>query len=360
MDCIHKFFECLLPTTICNLECEYCYIIQEKRRGMENISLDYSVEHIIKALSKKRLDGTCYFSICGTGETFLQKELVPLVVGLLKEGHYVNITTNGTISRKMQELLDEIGTMSSRLNISFSFHYIELVKRNLLNVFFDNVKLVREKGCSYIVQLNLYDGYYPYINEIKKLCMKEVGALPQVAVTRLEPEGDVQDNVKLHTQLGLKKYLEVGDSFESPLFDFTMKNFNVKRKEFCYAGDWSFNLDLKTGNLKACYHSGKVQNIFRDISKPIVYAAVGHFCCSRYCVNSSHFLSLGVIPSIKTPTYADIRNRPSANWYNPVFAEVLGKQFADYKKKYGILKMAKCDIVEGLRLLKRSLMKRLQ
>ena len=151
MENIERFFECLLPTTQCNLECEYCYIIQENRRGMENIALDYSVEHIINALSKKRLKGYCYFSICGTGETFLQKEIVPLVVGLLKEGHYVNITTNGTVTKKIEELLDLAADYTSHLNFSFSFHYIELQKRKLIERFFE---IRKELGLPVAVMLD--------------------------------------------------------------------------------------------------------------------------------------------------------------------------------------------------------------
>ena len=35
MDKIKRFFECLIPVTICNLKCEYCYIIQEERTHYE-------------------------------------------------------------------------------------------------------------------------------------------------------------------------------------------------------------------------------------------------------------------------------------------------------------------------------------
>ena len=32
---IKRFFECLIPVTICNLECEYCYVIQREYRNMK-------------------------------------------------------------------------------------------------------------------------------------------------------------------------------------------------------------------------------------------------------------------------------------------------------------------------------------
>lgn len=357
MEHIERFFECLLPTTQCNIACEYCYIIQEKRRGMKQIPLDYSINHIKKALTKERLGGTCLFSICGTGETFLQKECVPLIIELLKEGHFVNVTTNGTITFKIEELMKVEKNLLQQLHFSFSFHYLELKKRNLIDTFFFNVDRVRHNGCSFVIQLNLYDGYENYLDEIKQICLKRVGAMPQVAATRLEPEGDVVSDILLHTNHSYEEYKKLGQSFNSSLFDFTMDNFNVKRKEFCYAGEWAFNLNLKDGNLKACYHSGKIQNIFENIEKPIAYEAVGKCCQSVYCINSSHFLSLGCIPALNTPSYAELRNRPEAMWYNEKMQKVLCEQFKNTHVEYSFIKKIICNIREASRLLKRKFKK---
>ena len=343
MDKINRFFECLLPTTQCNLKCEYCYIIQEGRRSMEQIGLDYDIKHIKQALSKSRVGGTSLFSICGTGETLLQKESVNLVHSLLKEGHYVNITTNGTITKQLEKLLNFDTKLLSHLHISFSLHYLELKKRNLYDVFYDNIKKVKNTNCSFLVQVNLYDGYLPYWEDIKTDCFDNLGAFPQVAATRYEPMGEVLEEVKLHTNLSLDEYIKVGQEFQSPLFDFTMQNFNVKRKEFCYAGDWSFNLNLKNGMLKYCYHSGKVQNIFDNIQAPIIFEAVGHNCVSPYCINSSHFISLGVIPEKKCPSYCELRNRSEAGWYTEEMERFLNQKLFNNHDQYSIIRRMYID-----------------
>ena len=106
---IKRFFECLVPVSVCNLECPYCYIIQEDRRKMALADMPYSPEHIARALRPERVGGTCFISICGAGETLAQKEVVPIVGELLKEGHFVNITTNGTLSRRFDELIEACG-----------------------------------------------------------------------------------------------------------------------------------------------------------------------------------------------------------------------------------------------------------
>lgn len=318
------FVECLLPTTQCNLKCEYCYVKQRKDDEQKQIPLDYDVSHIISAFNKHRWGGTVYISLTGYGETFLQKELVSLVHGLLQLGHYVNITTNGTVSARIDELLDFDKNLLKHLHVAFSFHYLELKQRKLLDVFFNNVQKVKSSGASFLVQMNLYDGYLPYLKDIKKVCLERIGALPQLAATRLEGS-----TTSLHTSLPLAEYKKIGDTFSSPLFDFTMRNFNVKRKEFCYAGKWSFNLKMKNGDLYACYGMGRVQNIFRDINSKIVFEPVGKHCKANFCFNSSHFLSLGVIPEFEAPSYAALRNRDEAGWYNEDAKQFLGRKFIE-------------------------------
>lgn len=338
MDKITRFIECLVPVSACNLRCEYCYIIQENRRKDEIPKFKYSPEHIGKALSKERLGGTSYISICGAGETLIPKEMPDIIEEILKQGHYVNITTNGTLTNRFEEILKISPDLLKHLQFAFSFHYLELKRLNLLDTFFNNINAVKNAGCSFLVQLNLYDQYIPYLDEIKRICKEKTGAYPQVAVTRIEERKNYKNTFRLHTSLGAKKYKEIGDTFNSKLFDFTMKNFNVKRNEFCYAGDWSFILNLATGNIRTCYAELENQNIFEDISKPIKFRAIGKNCNSEYCINSSHFMSLGIVPSIDTPSYAELRNREEAGWYNNEMKEFLNTKFIQTHKEYNKLK----------------------
>lgn len=352
---IKKFIECLIPVTACNLRCDYCYVIQQGRRKDEIPKFKYSPEHIGKALTKERLGGTCYISICGAGETLIPNETVDIVREILKQGHFVNITTNGTMTPKINKLMELPSEHLERLHFAFSFHYLELVKRNLLDIFFENVKNVRKHGCSFVVQLNLYDKYMPYIDEIKEKCIKEIGAYPQIAATRDDSTIKSGGYHKLYTSKTREEYLDEGRKFKSPLFEFTMKNFKVKRREFCYAGDWSLILNLSTGNVKRCYSEKEDQNIFEDINKPIKFKAVGSWCKSQFCFNSSHFMSLGIIPSIKTPTYAGLRNREEANWYNERTKRFLSSKLEESNKKYSAGKKFKIDSAEFERKVLRKL-----
>lgn len=347
MDKIKRFFECLIPVTVCNLKCEYCYVIQEERRTMKNADFLYSPIQIRKALSKERLGGICYFSICGAGETLVPKETIAIVKELLQEGHYVNITTNGTLTNRFIQFQNEFSDEErSRIHFAFSFHFLELEKKNLIDVFFDNVKRVKNMGSSFLVQLNLYDGYIERLDEIKQLCIENVGALPQIALTRREETGSVRDGkVQIHTKKSIEEYIEIGNSFNSPLFSFTVKNFGVKRKEFCYAGDWSGCINLATGIFTPCYASNRYYNIMDHPEKPIRWCAMGTKCCVDYCVNSSHFLSLGVIPDLDAPTYAELRNRSEAGWYNDRMNMFLNQKLSDNNITYSKLRKIYTNIV---------------
>lgn len=287
--------------------------------------------------------GVTYFSICGAGETTLQNEIADITYSILKNGHYVNITTNGTIGKRLKEIVEKAGEYVSHLHFAFSLHYLELKRLGLLNTFFDNVNMVRAAGASFMVQINLCDEYIPYLQEIEDICIERVGAKPQVAATRKEEKA--LQKIELLTEHTEAEYQKYGDEFDSPLFRFTMKNFNVKRKEFCYAGDWAGNLDLSNGRFRRCYSSYVFQDIFKNPDESIRFLAMGTHCGSPFCMNSSHFMSLGVIPEIETPSYAELRDREEAGWYTEDMKEFLSGRLYDSNEKYGPIKKLESNIV---------------
>ena len=333
-----RFFECLIPVTICNLKCSYCYVIQRNYRNMKKANMLYSPEHMGQCLTQERLGGPCYFSICGAGETMAQPEIIEIVENILKRGHFVNITTNGTLTVVFKKLTKLPKEFLTRLHFSFSFHYLELKRLNLLDKFFENIHFVKDLGCSFMVQLNLCDEYLAYLDEIKSNCIEKIGAMPQLAATRKESEGLV--NVELHTKLSQRDYEEIGETFDSPLFKYTMKNFNVRRKEFCYAGDRSGVLNLATGELKKCYGDPCSQKIFEDPNKKINFSPVGKNCYSSFCMNSSHFMSLGILNNEEKDTYCSLRNREEVHWFNDTMKEVLSNKMVGNNIKYNGLQKA--------------------
>ena len=324
---MRRFIECLVPTTACNLRCSYCYVIQEGRRKNEKAVFKYSPERIGKGLSKERLGGISFISLTASGETFIVNELPYIALEILKQGHFINITTNGTLTKQIDSFLFITKGYHDHIHLSFSLHYVELKKRNLLDVFFSNIRMVRNAGCSILLQINLVDEYLPYWDEIKKISITETGALPQVALTRDESNGEYKIMSSL---MDKEDYFKKGNEMDSPLFKYTFDNFMIKRKEYCYAGFWSGKLNLGTGELRGCYGMGFHQDIFENINKPIRFHPIGKHCSLRYCINSSHFISQGIIPELlPQPSYGELRNREEARWYNDTMKDFLYKQFKD-------------------------------
>lgn len=329
---IKRFFECLIPVTMCNLKCSYCYVIQRDYRNMKLADMKYSPEHIGRCLTQERLGGPCFFSICGAGETLMQPETLCIAHELLKNGHIVNITTNGTLKKRFDDLHNFTADEMQRLHISFSLHYTELKKRNLLDTFFENVLLVKQLGGSFVVQLNLCDEYIPFIHEIKTVCMDRLGGFPQLAATRDEEHN--LKNISLLTALSTEEYLALGKTFDSELFNYTIENFNVKRKEFCYAGERSGVLNLATGELNKCYSVQPMQRIFDDENTTINFEPVGKNCHCEFCLNSSHFMSLGVIDNDDSRSYCSLRNRPEAKWFNDTMEYALSQKLWNNNPQY--------------------------
>ncbi|BDD00013.1 radical SAM protein [Persicobacter psychrovividus] len=339
-----RFFECTVPITKCNVKCSYCYIIQEGRRNGKIDGFLYSADHIANALTKERLGGTCYFSLCGNGETLIPKEIIPIAHKLLENGHFVNITTNGTLTNKFEEIINNFSKdYLERLHFSFSFHFTELKKKDLVGVFLKNVALVKASGCSFLVQINLTDEYIECWDEIKHICLDNFGALPHVALTRDESFKEF----KIMSDLSFPEYVRKGKEMNSPLFDFTVDNFNQKRTEFCYAGEWSAKLNIGTGDMMGCYGMGKRQNIYKSLNEPIKFEAIGCNCVLEYCVNSSHFMSLGVIPSKETPTYGSLRNRKIAGWQSEKMCQFLSEKLIESNQEYSPWKKGVVNIKYG-------------
>jgi hypothetical protein len=305
MDKIKRFFDCHVPVTTCNLRCHYCYITLRGMFANKLPEFKYTPEFIGEALSQERLGGCCHFNFCGRGETLLPPEMTPILKAILEQGHYIMVVTNGTVKKRFEEILQFPKELLNRLGFKFSFQFLELKRLNILSEWFETVRKVRAAGCSISVELTPNDEVIPYINEIKEICLKNVGALCHVTVAR----DSTKPSLPILTKLPIKEYKEMWGKFDSPMFDYKLSTFNVKRKEFCYTGLWSGYIDIGTGQLNQCYRSIYSQNIFDNIEKPINFIPVGSHCLEPHCYNSHAWLTLGLIPDIQAPKYSEIRNR---------------------------------------------------
>ena len=327
-----RFIDCVIPFRTCNLRCSYCYITHTKSWKQKLPLFLYDADHIKQALTVKRLGGVCLVNICGEGETLLPSQTVEIISKILENGHYVMLVTNGTITNRFNEIANLPSDLLDRLLVKFSFHYMELKRKDLLNRFFDNVQKIKDAGCSFSVELTPHDEMIPYIDTAISLCSEKVGATCHVTVARNERN----PSLAILTDHSKHVYEEIWNKFQSDLFRFKMQVFGERRHEYCYAGLWSGVLDLVTGDFRQCYRADISQNIFRDINKPIGFKPIGRHCPEAHCYNAHAFMTLGVIPSINTPKFFEMRNRvckDGSEWLTPNMKSFISKKLSENNKK---------------------------
>ncbi|MGN0638259.1 MAG: radical SAM protein [Huintestinicola sp.] len=337
---IKRFFDCQVPVNLCNFECDYCTVGQWKLvqgKGPDKYTpFKFPVEQMAAAVRPERLGGICAFNLCGNGETFLHPQIMDFIDLLLKQGHFVSIVSNGTVTTAIDHLCSLDEELRSHVFIKFSFHYTELLKKNMLERYFDNVHKAHNAGLSLTVELVASDGNVPYIEDIKKVCMENLGVLCHLT----DPRANTTHDIRHLTEMPMEEHLKVWSQFDSALFDYRQATWGQKRdKDFCYGGVWSFNLGLGNGRLKQCYrNSDTVQFIFDNVDEPIHFIPRGHFCSFPHCFNSHVFDCLcGVIPEISSPYYIELRNRvlpDGTEWIKPAYKDIYSHRVCENNTPY--------------------------
>lgn len=323
-----RFIDVHIPISNCNLNCPYCYVAHEGNRDKKKIVFKYDYETIKKGLTKQRLGGLCHFNVCGEGETLIPKEIIDITKAILENGHYVMIVTNGTLSNRFDEFFKFPEELKQRLGFKFSFHYLELKNKKLLDVFNRNIYKTKENGMSYSIEMTPNDEIEPYIEEIKEYCLKNYGAYCHLTI----PRDMMSKEIKLLSKHNIDEFYNIWKSFNSELFDFKYSIWRKKRKEYCYAGAWSGLLNIGNGEFSSCYIGKIHQNIFEDINKPINFIAIGKQCSLPHCYNGHSFLTMGVIPDINTFNYCQLRDRITVDgehWLNKEMRNFLSTRLED-------------------------------
>lgn len=306
-----RFINCYVPTQACNFKCDYCYIGQRKDFDNQLYKALYPTEVIKKATSIQRMGGVCIFNLCAGGETLLSLDIIDYVRVLLENGHNVSIVTNGTVSKAIDELLELPKELLDFLYIKFSYHRLELEKRGLTEVFFDNVHKIQNAGVSFSIDVTPHDELIPFIPDIIDLFDEEMnGALPHISVAR----DTTTRELKILSKMDKEEYKKIWGVFNSPKFDYKIAEFSVHHGEYCCAGNLSFSLEIATGNCRICDGAPEpammdFYNLYTKPDEEIPFQDIGCNCPTAHCYNCHALLTLGTIPELETPTYAEMLDR---------------------------------------------------
>lgn len=336
MEKIVKFIELHVVAYPCNLRCNYCFIghkLPDNERGFV-AEYKYSPEQVASFLSPKKLGGKAIINFGAYGETLILPQNLEYIKALLAEGHYVMIVSNMTITKSIDALMELPPEQRERLFFKGSYHYIELKKRNLLQTFANNMNKIWAAGCSGTIELVACDAIEPYIDELSEFSLKHFGALPHCTIARNE----LIPGFTILTEHSLEEYKSIWSKFNSELFNMKMSIWEKKVKSFCYAGDWAFQMEVNNGIITRC---NGVQKIGKMKSSKIPKKPACSYCPLMHCYNGHFYIAAGCVPQIKTPTYAEIRDRvrtDGTHWLTPLYQEIFSQKLYDNNKPYPKIK----------------------
>lgn len=325
---VKKLIFFAIPMSICNFRGHYCYLSQRPvaYQGIQP-QMKYSPEQVAKALSAKRLGGYAYINICADGETLLTKDLDIYIRRLVEEGHYAEIVSNCTITPALQKILAWDKDLLSHVEFKASFHYLELKKRNMLELFARNVNAIWDAGASASIEITPSDELIPYIDEVKEFSLKNFGALPHITIAR----DDRTAGIDILSKLPKEEYYKIWGQFNSAFFDYKAMIFGKRQEEFCYAGLWSVYINIYTGQATACYCGRQLGDVFANPESEFPAYPVGK-CTIAHCYNAHAFMTWGNIPSATNVRFSDVRNRVRADgreWLQPKLKEFYSTQLRE-------------------------------
>ena len=310
-----------ITTSICNLRCSYCYLTHrgEQYQG-EQAHFEYDPDYVARALSVKRLGGTCYFNFCADGETLLTKCIEEYMRAIVEQGHYAEIVSNMTVTPVIDKICGWSPELRARTEFKASFHWLELKQRNLLETFTANVLKCWEQGISVSIEITPSDELVPHIDEVFEYSFAHFGAKPQLTIAR----DDRVKKIDYLTALTEEEYVKAWSQFDSRFWEFKRSIFGKKRTEYCYAGVTQLLVNIETGNARACYKANFEQNIFKNPAKPIKWIPIGR-CLQPHCYNGHIMLTLGgSIPDFTdVKSGRDIRDRIRTDGSHWLFPEIL-------------------------------------
>lgn len=330
-----------VPGTMCNLRCKYCYVSNcTDESHLEKPSYDYPLETMIEAFNPKRLKGIAEIHVISGGETLIDDTVVPFVHGLLKQGHVVTVVTNLTLNNRIDELLDLPKEYLKRLIVKGSLHWLELKRLNKIDDYFNNMQKVLAARASSFPFLVLSEDYMPYLDEIEKTCKERLNAMPHCTPSIVFEEHQINGKTRTNPECTEEFVNFVNNKFNSEIFKASVNYLDVDiKKIFCYAGEWSFGVHLKTGGMVKCHNCSPEANFYKELPKLL---PIGNNCRIANCALQYNFIAEGLIPEgPRTPAFGDMLGRE--NLINEEVRNLLNVRFSDLHKHYTLHQQEKIN-----------------
>lgn len=230
-------------TKRCNLDCEYCFgKITDASIKVHSIK----IEKLISTLNIT--DKTFRISFTG-GEPTLIPNFVEACQAITKK-HYISFNSN-LISKNIKRFVEKINP-DRVLHIHASFHYDELLEKNLLKLFLENYNFLKGNG------FNIYSEAVAYPKIVKKLASIKKFASGNLDNLTFAPFYGDYDGSNYPENYSNEE-LELFGISKNVLSNFTQKG------ELCNAG-YNVAVVFSNGNVYPCHQiKTKIGNIYERI-----------------------------------------------------------------------------------------------
>ncbi|MDA3860169.1 MAG: radical SAM protein [Melioribacteraceae bacterium] len=231
-------------TKRCNLDCEYCF------GKITDASIKVHSIEIVKLISTLDKTGKT-FRISFTGG---EPTLVPNIVeacNAITEKHYISFNSN-LISKNINQFVQEINP-DRVLHIHASFHYDELLGKNLLIHFVQNYNLLKNAGFNIYAEAVAYPKIREKLDAIVKFANQN-----DIILTFAPFYGNY--NGELYPENYTSSDLELFGINQSEISCFTQKG------ELCNAG-YNAAVVFSNGNVYPCHQiKTKIGNIYEGVN----------------------------------------------------------------------------------------------
>ena len=268
----------------------------------------------------------------------MTKEIDTYVKEFCLQGHFAEVVTNLSVTKILERFLEWDEELLKHLEFKCSFHYLWLKEHGLLERFADNVKKIWEAGASATIEITPSDELIPFIEEVKSFSMKHFGALPHITIAR----DDRTKEIDYLTNLSMSDYDSAWSQFDSGFWQFKKSIFGVKQADSCFAGAWSYYIDMVTGDAKACYFGKDFFNFYDKPGGeylPLLERMVGK-CPIAHCYNGHALMTLGLIPHKYATRYGEIRDRArldGSHWLQPNLRAFFNTKLEEGNGRFGEL-----------------------
>lgn len=300
----------------CNLQCDYCYYNNSNPSEKTiKAKIEYPLDVMISAFSPERIGGVADVTIIGSTETLLTEEVIPFVHGLLGLGHVVTVVTNATITERISKLIDCPMECKKNLILKCSFHYRELIKKQLMDVYFSNIKMAVAAGVSAYPFVVICPDYVGELENIGNLIQENLGTKAHCSpCLDIKNAYDLKFGAAFNPEPSENLHEVLEKNFDMRIFDECVKYKQVDvQNSFCYAGCWSVVVDFATGIQRKCHgYPAEIGSFYDNVENLYKWGEpVAMSCGIESCALQYNFFSEGLLPDYKsTYTYGQILYQP--------------------------------------------------